>query len=117
MGSSFVEGCSYLYLFTFGNHRLLHQSTGGFIEDHLTGLKAEIALLYPMSQNDLAEIIKELQPKTVFAHHFDEWRKPFTEGMPESNSRRAQRFARDVSAIDKQIKVVIPNFFDSHNLE
>jgi hypothetical protein len=117
MGDAFVEGGCYLYLFTFGSHRLLHQSTGGFIEENLAGLKAETALLYPMARNDLEEVIKALQPKTVFAHHFDEWRNPIVEGMPESNVRRGQRFARDVKAVDKQIKVVIPEFFEPHSLE
>jgi L-ascorbate metabolism protein UlaG (beta-lactamase superfamily) len=56
-GDAFVEGGSYLYLFTFANHRLLHQSTGGFIEDKLTGLRADTALLYPMERSDLAEIM------------------------------------------------------------
>ena len=40
MGNAFVEGGSYLYLFTFGKHRLLHQSTGGFIKEKLAGLKS-----------------------------------------------------------------------------
>jgi hypothetical protein len=56
---------------------LLHQSSGGFIEDNLTGLRPDIALLYPMERNDLAEMLKMLQPKTVVVHHFDEWCAPF----------------------------------------
>ena len=116
-GDAFVEGGCYLYLFTFGSHRLLHQGTGGFIEETLAGLKAETALLYTMARNELAEVIKALQPKTVFAHHFDEWRNPIAEGMPESNARRAQRFARDVNAIDGRIKVIIPEFLGPHSLE
>lgn len=116
-GDSFVEGGSYLYYFTLGKHRLLHQSTGGFIEGNLTGFKAEIALLYPMERNDLAAMLKSLQPKTVFVHHFDEWRTPFTAGIPESNLRRAQRVTRDIAAIDKEIKVITPKFFKSHTLE
>jgi L-ascorbate metabolism protein UlaG (beta-lactamase superfamily) len=117
MGSSFVEGGCYLYYFTFGKLRLLHQSTGGFIEDNLTGLRSDIALLYPMDRNDSAEILKALQPKTVYVHHFDEWRNSISEGLPERNLRRAQRFARDVNSIDKQIKVVIPKFFESYASE
>jgi L-ascorbate metabolism protein UlaG (beta-lactamase superfamily) len=117
LGSSFVEGGSYLYLFTFGKHRILHQSTGGFIEDNLTNLRSDIALLYPMDRNHSATILKALQPQTVYVHHFDEWRNSILEGLPESNSRRAQRFARDVNAIDKQIKVIIPKFFETHILE
>ncbi len=103
LGSSFVEGGCYLYYFTFGKLRLLHQSSGGFIEDNLTNLRSDIALLYPLDRNDSATILKALQPQTVYVHHFDEWRNSILEGIPESNSRRAQRFARDVNAIDKQM--------------
>jgi hypothetical protein len=93
LGTSFVEGGSFLYLFTFGKHRVLHQSSGGFVEDNITGLKADIALLYPMQRNDIAVVLKALQPTTVFVHHFDEWRTPFSDGIPESNLRRAQHLA------------------------
>jgi len=117
LGSSFIEGGCYLYYFTFGKLRLLHQSSGGFIEDNLTGLRSDIALLYPMNRSDTAEMLKALQPKTVYVHHFDEWRNSIAEGMPERNLRRAQRFARDVSAIDKNIKVVIPKYFETFTLE
>jgi L-ascorbate metabolism protein UlaG (beta-lactamase superfamily) len=117
LGSSFVEGGCYLYYFTFGRVRLLHQSSGGFIEDNLTNLRSDIALLYPMDRNDSATMLKALQPKTVFVHHFDEWRNSFAEGIPERNVRRAQRFARDVSAIDKNIKLMIPKYFETYALE
>ena len=117
MGSSFVEGGCYLYYFIFGKLRLLHQSTGGFIEDNLSGLRPDIALLYPMDRNDSAEILKALQPKKVYVHHFDEWRNSISEGLPERNSSRAQRFARDVNSIDKQIKVVIPKYFETYASE
>lgn len=42
-GDAFVEGGSYLYYFTFDNQRVLHQSIGGFIEDKLTDVKADVA--------------------------------------------------------------------------
>ena len=116
-GSSFVEGGCYLYYFTFGKLRLLHQSSGGFIEDNLTNLRSDIALLYPMDRNDSATMLKALQPKSVFVHHFDEWRNSFAEGIRERNLRRAQRFARDVNAIDKNITVVIPKYFETYTLE
>ena len=117
MGDAFVEGGSYIYLFTFGKYRLLHQSTGGFIEEKLAGFKADTALLYPMERNDLSEMLKLLQPKTVFVHHFDRQNLPFAEGMTEPSARRAQRFARDVNAIDKNSKVVIPKYFETYTLE
>ena len=117
MGNAFVEGGSYLYLFTFGSHRLLHQSTGGFIEDKVTGLKADIALLYPMEKDDLLRLLKPLQPRTIFLHHFDRWQLPLADGLPDATMGRARRFSRDVNAIDKNIKVVIPKYFESHVIE
>ena len=41
LGRDFVEGKSFLYYFTFGKHRVLHQSTGNFIEENLSGITAE----------------------------------------------------------------------------
>lgn len=117
MGNAFVEGGSYIYLFTFGKHRLLHQSTGGFIEDHLAGLKADIALLYPMEKGGLAEMLKPLQPKTVLLHHFDRWQLPFDQGLPDATMGRAKRFTRDVNAIDSSIKAIIPKYFEPHVIE
>src|SRR5215831_3934061 len=98
-------------------HRILYQSTGGFIEENLSGLRADIALLCPMDGNDVAEMLKMLQPKRVFVHHFDEWRSPISEGMPERNRKRAQRFANDVRALNPEIKTVIPELFASFTLE
>jgi L-ascorbate metabolism protein UlaG (beta-lactamase superfamily) len=117
MGNAFVEGGSYLYLFTFGKHRLLHQSTGGFIEEKLAGLKADTALLYPMEKADLEAMLVPLQPKTVLLHHFDRWQLPFADGLPDATLGRGRRFARDVSAIDKSIKVIIPKYFEPYALE
>jgi hypothetical protein len=70
-----------------------------------------------MSRDDTAEILKVLTPTTVFVHHFDQWRAPFSKGIPESNLRRAKRFARDVNAIDKQIRVIIAKFLELHRLK
>jgi len=117
MGNAFVEGGSYLYCFTFGNHRLLHQSTGGFIAEKIAGLKVDTALLYPMERSDLAEMLKVLRPKTVFLHHFDRWRLPFADGLPEPTLGRGRRFTRDVNSIDGNIKVIVPKFFESHELK
>ncbi|HEX9147106.1 MAG TPA: MBL fold metallo-hydrolase [Candidatus Binatia bacterium] len=117
MGNAFVEGGSYLYLFNFGKHRLLHQSTGGFIEEKLAGLKADTALLYPMDRGDLEAMLVPLHPKTVLLHHFDRWQMPFPDGLPDATLGRGRRFARDVNAIDKNIKVVVPKYFEPYALE
>ena len=117
LGSSFVQGGCYLYYFTFGKLRLLHQSTGGFIEDNLTDLRPDIALLYPMQQNGLAEMLKELQPKIVFFHHFDRQFMPFAEGLSDRILERTRRLTRDVVGINKNIKVVIPKYFETYTLD
>ena len=117
MGNAFVEGGCYLYNFTFGKLRLLHQSTGGFIENNLTGLRSDFALLYPMQRNELAVMLKALQPKTVFFHHFDRQFMPFAEGVTDRTLGRTRRLTQDVNAIDKNIKVVIPKYFETYSLD
>lgn len=122
MGTDFVEGGSYLYYFTFGKHRVLHQSTPNFIEEHLTGLHPDVALLVSQHQGfNLERALKTLSPKVIvlhhFDHHFDGQRAPFSEGIPEANIRRAQRFARDVRAVDSQIKVIVPQLLMTYTLE
>lgn len=104
-------GQSLLYLFNFGNFRVLHQSTGGFIADKLAGLRADHALLYPMKRDDTESILKILQPKAVYLHHFDQWRAPFSSGVTERSLNRARRFTRDANAIDSSIDVVTPSYF------
>jgi len=118
MGSDFVVGGSFLYYFTFGKHRVLHQSTPNFIETKLIGLRPDIALLGPTVRGyNLENVLKTLKPKVIIVHHFDEWRTPYSEGIPERNMGRAQRFKRKVAAVDNQIKVIIPDFFMIYTLE
>ena len=111
-GGDFVEGGCYLYYFTFGKHRLLHQSTAGFIEENLTGLQPDVLLMAATDRTyDLARALKILDPKTILLHHFDEWRTPISQVIPQGNRRRAQRFANDIRAVNPAIKTVIPDFF------
>ena len=70
-----------------------------------------------MERKDLAEIVKLLQPKTVVMHHFDRWRLPLAGGLPGATMGRARRVSRDMKAIDRNIKVVIPKYFESHVIE
>jgi len=109
LGRNFVEGGSYLYYFSLGGHRVLNQSTANFLEEKLTGLRPDIALLADGHQGyDLKSVLKTLNPKVVILHHFDEWRAPFSQGLPNSNRKRAQRFQRDIATADDRIKVIIP---------
>jgi L-ascorbate metabolism protein UlaG (beta-lactamase superfamily) len=116
-GNAFVEGGSYLYYFTLGKLRVLHQSTGNFVEEKLTGLQPDIAFLAENRNYDWPEALKILKPKTVVIHHYDEWRTPFSEGIPESNRRRAQRFERTIKTFDPQIKVVVPELLKTISFE
>jgi L-ascorbate metabolism protein UlaG (beta-lactamase superfamily) len=118
MGNDFVEGGSYLYYFSFGNYRVLHQSTAGFIEEKLTGLQPDVVLLAATQRvYDLSSVLKILSPKTVVLHHFDEWRAPIAQAIPEANRRRAERFAAEIRTVNPNIRVVIPEFFRPNNLE
>ena len=117
MGDAFVEGGCYVYYFTFGYLRVLHQSTGNFIEENLKGLQPDVAILADNSNYDWADALKILRPKTVIIHHYDEWRTSFSEGIPESNRRRAQRFERLIKSFDKRIKVIVPELLKPVVLE
>jgi L-ascorbate metabolism protein UlaG (beta-lactamase superfamily) len=117
LGNHFVEGGSYLYYFTFGKHRVLHQSTGNFIEENLKGLQPDVALLAATGNYDWADAIKILRPKTVVIQHFDEWRAPFSAGIPAANIKRAQRVEQQVKSVDGNINVIIPGFFQTITLE
>jgi L-ascorbate metabolism protein UlaG (beta-lactamase superfamily) len=112
--ADFVEGGCYLYYFTFGNQRVLHQSTANFIQEKLFGLNPDIALLAKGHSYDLASALKTLDSKVILLHHFDQWRAPFAEGMPEANKKRAERFARDVAKINSQINVIVPQFLSTY---
>src|SRR5918995_1329568 len=117
LGKHFVEGGSYLYYFTFGKLRLLHQSTGNFIEENLQGLEPDVAILAENSNYDWPEAIKILRPKTVIVHHYDDWHVPLSSGMTAAVRRRAQRLERDVKSVDRNIKVIIPEFLKTITLE
>ena len=117
LGKHFVEGGSYLYYFTFGKFLVLHQSTGNFIEENLHGLEPDVALLAENSNYNWIEALKILRPKTVIVHHYDDWRVPFSSGMTAAVRRRAQRLERDVKFVDRNIKVIIPEFFQTIELE
>ena len=117
-GSDFVDGGSYLYYFTFGKHRALHQSTGNVIEEKLTGVHPDFVLMNSGHQGyDLSRALMILNPKVIIVHHFDDWTAPLSEGISEANMKRAQRFARDVGAVDSQIKVIVPQFLKTYTLE
>src|SRR5919108_2029076 len=117
MGNAFVEGGSYLYLFTFGKHRVLHQSTGNFIEENLKGLQPDVAILAENNNYEWANALKILRPKLVIVHHFDEWRAPLSYGISRANMKRAQRLEQEVKSVDREIKVIIPQFLTTYTLE
>jgi len=66
---------------------------------------------------DLALALKTLNPKTIFLHHFDEWRALLSQVMPPANRKRAQRFANGIRTITSEIKTIIPNVFELFTLE
>ena len=77
----------------------------------LKGLQPDVAILAENSNYDWWEALKLLRPKTVIIHHYDEWRTPFSNGIPESNRRRAERFAKLIKSVDDKIRIIIPQFF------
>jgi L-ascorbate metabolism protein UlaG (beta-lactamase superfamily) len=117
MGNAFVEGGSYLYCFTFGKKRILHQSTGNFIEEKLIGLHPDVAILAATGDYNWTEAVKILRPKTVIIHHHDNWRVPFSAGISSSNRKRTQRVENAIKAVDRNIKVIVPEYFKTITLD
>jgi hypothetical protein len=117
-GGDFVDGGSFLYYFTFGRQRVLHQSTGNFIMEKLKGLQPNVALMNAGREGyDFASALRTLKPKVIIVHHFDDWAAPLSEGISEANLKRARGFARDVRAVNTQIKVIIPQFLMTYTLD
>jgi hypothetical protein len=50
-------------------------------------------------------------------HHYDQWRTPLSEGIPEANRRRALRFEKVIKSFDRNIKVIIPELLKTISLE
>ena len=118
LGSHFLVGGSFLYYFKFGKHRVLHQSTPNFLENNLTGLNPDVALLAEGHRSYvLRHVLNTLKPEVIIIHHFDEWRVPFSEGLQRKYERRAQRFEQDIAYVDNRIQVIIPEFLKPYNLE
>jgi L-ascorbate metabolism protein UlaG (beta-lactamase superfamily) len=117
MGNALVEGGSYLYYFSFSKHRLLHQSTGNFIEEDLKGLRPDVAILAENGNYDWAEAIKILRPKTVIIQHYDNWRVAYAVGISSSNRKRAQRMENAIRAVDRSINVIVPEYFMTITLD
>ena len=80
-------------------------------------MNPDVAILAENSNYDWPEAIKILHPKTVIVHHYDEWHVPFSGGMTSAVRRRAQRLERDVKSVDRNIKVIIPEFLKPFTLE
>ncbi|HXV47679.1 MAG TPA: MBL fold metallo-hydrolase [Candidatus Binatia bacterium] len=116
-GEAFVEGGSYLYYFTFGKLRVLHQSTGNFIEERIKNIRPDVALLADNRNYHWPAALELLRPKTVVIHHYDQWRTPLSEGIPKSNRRRAQRFEQVIKSFDSKIRVIIPELLKTVSLE
>ena len=72
-----------------------------------------------MSRNmySWAEAIKILRPKTVIIHHHDNWQVPFSVAISSSNRKRAQRMDHEIKAVDRNIKVIVPEYFKAITLQ
>jgi hypothetical protein len=105
--SSRVEAISITH---FGKLRLLHQSTGNFIEENLHGLEPDVAILAENSNYDWPKAIKILRPK---------WSSSMapTTGTYLFRVESRRRFERDVKSVDLNIKVIIPEFLKTITLE
>jgi hypothetical protein len=113
---TFRRGWKLSLLLHFGKLRLLHQSTGNFIEENLHGLEPDVAILAENSNYDWPQGYQDSPSEIVIVHDPDDWHVPFSSGMT-ATVRRGQRFERDVKSVDLNIKVIIPEFLKTISLE
>ncbi|HEY7319101.1 MAG TPA: hypothetical protein VIE89_16170 [Candidatus Binatia bacterium] len=88
-----------------------------FLEENLRGLEPNVAILAENRNYDWTEAIKILRPKTVIVHHYDGWRVALSSGMTAAVRRRAQRLERELKSVERNIKVIIPEFLQTIPLE
>lgn len=113
----FVDGGTYLYLFTFGAQRILDQGSGNFRMDRLAGLQPDLILMVPnYTDYDLKTALTALKPKGIIAHHWDAWRDPYQLGITDQNTGRARRFRTDARAVISQVGFTIPQYFQAMTL-
>lgn len=111
--ADYAEGGSFAYLVSVAGHRVLFIGSANFIEEELTGLRPDVAVIATGLREKVDDYTCRLmralgQPPLVYANHFDDWRGPPVD-EPVSDDLRA--FADEVKRCAPNTRVVIPRHF------
>ena len=110
------EGGTLQYLVKLEGHTILFVGTANFIEEEVTGLRPDIAVIAIGLRQKIPDYTCRLlralgRPKLVFPNHFDAHREPLRDGKIESSpDTRAEldAFAKEVQSCAPGTRVVVP---------
>lgn len=114
----YAEGGTYAYLVRVAGRRVLFLGTANFIEERLTGLRPDVAViatgLRERVEDYTCRLMRALdRPALVYANHFDDWQGPPVDA-PVSDDLRA--FVDEVKRCAPDTRVVIPRHFERMEL-
>lgn len=114
------EGGTLQYFVRFGEHTLFFLGTANFIEDQLTGAKADIAIVATGRREQVPDYTCRLLralglPKLVLANHFDAWQEPLRPGqmtLSEETQADLAAFEAEVHACAPEAHVITPQWLE-----
>lgn len=109
----YPEGGTFAYLVRIAGHEVLFLGTANFIEEELTGLRPDVAViatgLREKVEDYTCRLVRALgQPPLVYANHFDDWQGPPVDAPVDDD---LQAFVAEVKRCAPDTRVVIPRHF------
>ncbi|HLL22659.1 MAG TPA: hypothetical protein VK427_11030, partial [Kofleriaceae bacterium] len=109
----YAAGGAFNYLVRVGGHEVFVQSTANFIENELTGIRPDIAIIATGLREEIHDYTCRLlhalgDPPVVYVTHFDNWRGPPVDEPP---SEDMLKFIAEVRACSPATRVVVPKHF------
>lgn len=117
----FVEGGTLAYLIRLGTRRILVICSMNYIENEMTGLAPDIALIpaahWRLQVYDYTgRLVRALgMPETVIATHWDMQSAPYGASQ-DAQLDQAQTFVREVKEASPKTRVIVPKHFETVTL-
>jgi L-ascorbate metabolism protein UlaG (beta-lactamase superfamily) len=109
----YAEGGTFAYLVRVAGHEVLFLGTANFIEEELSGLRPDVAVIATGLRERVDDYTCRLmralgQPPRVYANHFDDWQGPPVDAPPGPD---LEAFVAEVKRCSPATEVVIPQHF------
>jgi L-ascorbate metabolism protein UlaG (beta-lactamase superfamily) len=111
--AEYAEGGTFAYLVRIAGHEVLFLGTANFIEEELSGLRPDVAVIATGLREKVDDYTCRLmralgQPPLVYTNHFDDWQGPPVDAPADDD---LQAFVAEVKRCSPATKVVIPRHF------